>query len=250
MKEPTINSIKHDYPKTTIKQAYFLASMPRSGSTLLSKLLMEVGLGVPHEYLTKIHRENLMERVGCKNELDYFNWLKKTRVTSNGIFGINSHAHIAQPFQASLDANFDFTHYILLKRRNIIAQAVSWALARQRGSWCSSDRDNFKPKFNQDLISQCLSKIVAGYTYWDLFTKEKGLKTLEIFYEDFTFDINATLKNIINFLEVRSVIKITPAQTLDNFRKQGNHINHEFIEKYKESLRQGKVRLDFISLDL
>lgn len=97
-----LNSDSFDQPPFRgDRRCYMICAAPRSGSTLLCRLLMQTGrMGVPHEYFHwHDYAPKLMARLGFASEgqkrvkvatvAAYIDRIKDIRTTENGVFGFS-----------------------------------------------------------------------------------------------------------------------------------------------------------------
>ena len=118
---------------------YAILATPRTGSEFLCASLCRRGIGVPLEYLGVF---SIAERLGCRDEAGntplgpYFAQLHAKRTTPNGIFGIKVLSMQLRRFAgndipAAADFFSSFDRVLLLRRKDKLLQAISWARAVQ-----------------------------------------------------------------------------------------------------------------------
>ncbi|MBV1703750.1 MAG: sulfotransferase domain-containing protein [Hyphomicrobiales bacterium] len=112
-----------------------LLATPRSGSTWLCELLDSTGeIGFPQEYINGENVALFNNTVQSNNERDYLNGCCWNFATENNIFVIKTTVGDALRLE-----EIDFFEYfyqssfIIIRRKNIIAQAVSMYVALTRG---------------------------------------------------------------------------------------------------------------------
>jgi len=106
-----------------------ICSTPRSGSYLLCRQMINAGLGLPTEYFRERTVGRLRARWGLAPGDDdaYVDELEARRTTDNGVFAakIQGHQLAAHPrVRERLLERADVL--VLLYRRDLLAQAVSW----------------------------------------------------------------------------------------------------------------------------
>jgi LPS sulfotransferase NodH len=140
-------------------QSYVLCTSPRSGSTLLCKMLTETGVaGHPKSYFHKPELGEWASYLGVSRsagmgELEYLRLLIDTAIeqgTANtGIFGLRLQRHSFDFFfrqlrtlcqdeptdKARFEAVFGRTLFVHLTRPDKLSQAVSYVKAQQSGLW-------------------------------------------------------------------------------------------------------------------
>lgn len=235
-----INSHEYDFPpihdKNSIKN-YVIASTPRSGSTLLGKLLWETKrAGAPHEYFHDKHSKDYLERWKINSLEEYVQHLHRYRSSENGIFGIKLHFHQLQNFNlAPLELNriFDYPQFVFIKRRNKILQAISFAKALQTKQWALCVGEQLKiANYDFNQIDQALRQLEAEEEKWEAFLNANIIDYKTVYYEDFIEDIQGSLKDVMNYLEIQdvemisvkpSIVKMADEKTmewLDRFLKE------------------------------
>ncbi|WP_158541708.1 Stf0 family sulfotransferase [Pelagibacterium lacus] len=176
----------------------FLAiiSTPRSGSTLICDILQQMKLGIPHEYFQHAQyakvcaaRWNVpihfISRLP-KNWQQYGNELINHRTTENGIFSLNAHAtHLHSFLSSNLWKNNNF-EYIIIIRRDIISQAISYAIATQEMSWSSQYTPRTIAKYSFFYILRKARELARQYEMILRFSNSITYKVMV--YEDFAGD--------------------------------------------------------------
>lgn len=82
-----------------------------------------------------------------------------------------------------MQKRFD-TQLLMLRRRDRIAQAVSFAKAYQSKKWTSTATEVKDPQYNFDLICRCLFHIERAYGFWDSYISARSLDVVAFQYED------------------------------------------------------------------
>ena len=130
--------------------AYLLASVPRAGSTYFSHLLWRTGcLGAPLEYLN-FEAAGPYGFAGASPDLQRRLWrsVLRRRCSPNGVFGVKAFPPQLEQLQTTNRSLLDDVlatilppgrpRYIVdLRRRDRLAQAVSYARANLSGVWRS-----------------------------------------------------------------------------------------------------------------
>ena len=120
---------------------YLICSTPRSGSTLLARLIETTGrMGVPYEYLNmQVHAKPMAERLGVPPMPPgpYLQAVERVRTTPNGVFGLKAHFHqigplLARPAIAQLMATATL---VWIRRRDLLGQSISYFRATKTRVW-------------------------------------------------------------------------------------------------------------------
>lgn len=107
---------------------------PRSGSSWFGDLLSSTkAVGNPEEFLNQEINADVVRRFVARTETDYLNAIETATASENGIFSMEVlWGHIEESEFDILDYYRD-AHFVYLRRRDILAQAVSLLLATQTG---------------------------------------------------------------------------------------------------------------------
>lgn len=202
-------------------QKYCIASTPRSGSTLLSRMLFATGMaGNPKEYLNPLLMQ-AWSRVNNKPLLlhDYLDDIKSKRTSINGIFGMKVHwRHLEKlrekkvPIQDIHLIMNEFDKYIFISRKDKISQAISYYIASSTGIFHSdqeewlSEFEIHQPAFKAEYILRHLADIVREEDGWHKFFEETQKPTLRVWFEDLISDYESKSKEIISFLDLPSTM--------------------------------------------
>lgn len=210
-----------------------ILSTPRSGSTFLSDQIYRHGICLPHEYFQPFqYIPILADRWGCiindmlDNE-DYIFSLKKWRTSSAGWLGINLHGeHL--PIFKNFEKNFlnIKKSYIVLKRRDLIAQSVSFEIAMQTERWSSHFKDSNEPIYSFHEIKSRLEAIVYQNIMIDAYINNLGIVANEIYYEDLIKNPIGELAAIFpDFFNCNS-------EVISGLAKQSSGINNDWVERF------------------
>ena len=190
---------------TQITTQYAICSTPRCGSHFLGHLMHQTGrFGYPLEYFHERRLPRWKARAASEGFADTISFLRARRTTPNGCFGIKLHffqlkntdGHIARD---ELLTQFKFIH---LRRRDALAQAVSYAKANQTGVWISGQTSKISAEYDRDLIRRCLNQIQIDSASWLAFFATFGIDALDVTYEDVAQHPARELQRIADFLGV------------------------------------------------
>lgn len=224
---------------------YALLASPRSGSTLVGRMLHQTGCaGDPLEYLNPVLLERARQRLGAE-ELTYTQFLKIAQdgtTSPNGVFGV--HIHLNQFFDAFKTRQFSpqmarfikgFDKYVWTRRRNRARQAVSWAIARRTKAFSSKDigrpikEDDFSPL---ELIN-ALKLVCMDDFGWEETVKTVGITPKVIWYEDLESNYHACAAEIIDHLGLTDEIAAVPPPPI---QKQATELNERLLAKLRSYL--------------
>lgn len=216
---------------------YLIASLGRTGSHFLSYLLFRTGqLGSPLEYLHPRHKEMWCSKLGVNDTIGQFQALFRRRTSPSGWFGIKAHwpqfATILD--QSRLMELLSIKHYIRLRRRDLLDQAISFVIAQQTGAWISHQHVESKstPKFDELAIQRALDEFANQAGRWDEYFCQNNLKPLEIYYEDMVENPESVVSTVLAEFN----LPVSSERDIDvpSPRKQGTHENLDWKIRFLE----------------
>lgn len=250
------------------ERSYVIASLPRSGSTMLSGVLHASGrLGLPTEYFNAIvlaaaearfgvptptlrarwHRFN-RKRAGVRNwaaftrarpasMAEYVERLHRFRSTENGAFGVKLHWDQVERLRAQSHVDLlGLLHprrVILLTRRDHLRQAISYYRARGSQRWAKHHGDERRPivdpDFNPTAISKAEKRLRAAEANWRRELEQRALPVHEVVYEDLDADFDGQLGACFRFLgEPDIAVPERPLQRL------ADDLTEEWVARLRE----------------
>ncbi len=249
--EPTSN--KTQKPHT----AYAILTTPRSGSTYLCDLLDSTNIaGHPSEHL-RLAVQELAKHCNF-NYLTLLNNLMEYRVTNNGVFGTKLISHFLFELQQT-KPNFrqvfkSIDKFILLIRKDKLAQAVSLVVAQKTEFWNlhnnekSEKNTNYKSKLaNIEIDSKLLDNVEQKYNF--IHKQEARLKKvlsnnqsspLIVVYEDILDDAELQINRILDFLAIAKPESYT-MQINSGIKRMPSSISQEIIQQYQQRKSIGKI---------
>ncbi|MDK1388539.1 Stf0 family sulfotransferase [Sinorhizobium sp. 8-89] len=209
--------------------SYVICTSPRSGSTLLCKLLAATGVsGNPGSYF---HRASISEWLAYFDlaseastpEADLLALIFRAAIAKGsldtGMFGLRLQRHsfdffvrklaVLHPERASdlerFEAAFGRTLFIHLTRLDKIQQAVSNVKAEQTGLWhMAPDGTELErlappstPVYNAEVIRACCDRLTTYDLDWKNWFEVQGIEPLRITYETLSSDPIETLREIL-----------------------------------------------------
>ncbi len=245
-----------------ISLAYLICTEPRTGSTLLADALTRTGIaGRPEEYFGEPgghHDAYWMRRVGARNEAEHVDRVIAAATTDNGVFGVKVHwpqvdglrRRLAQtadgPMAIAEDASLDAAlrarlgtpRYVWLRRKNKVAQAISYYRAAHTGVWSSakgrSDQAVAPDRalaFDFAAIDRCFVMLREYDWQWNNYFRSHRLAPLMIAYEDLVANLDLTVRGILQFLGVAHAGITVPEPVTE---RQADERSLEWERKYRE----------------
>ncbi|MES2634410.1 MAG: Stf0 family sulfotransferase [Pseudomonadota bacterium] len=239
-----------DFPRRNQPAAYryALCSTPRCGSNMVGDMLLDTGLaGNPQEYLNTRYMAGYNRSMGRDaSTFDlaaYQGDMESRRSSPNGVFGIKIHF---EHMESLWKQNFVemarylriYNQFVLLTRRDKIAQAVSLHKARETQIWASIDykflepddpRLSIKPVFSAQKIARCLADLIVQEESWRAVLDNFKLPYVVLVYEDLVADFAGESRKLLQ------VLGLDPdkAKQAPGIRKQGVD-NDPMIAQFRE----------------
>lgn len=221
----------------TPRITYIVASSHRSGSTHLCALLWRTGkLGAPWEYLEyQAQMPMMMSRLKATSLPDYLSKLLACRTSNNGVFGLKAHFHhfdhALKVYPGLLDF-FPDVKFILINRKDKLAQAVSMAKALQNNAWVyfgTTERE--VPLFYSfEFIKRCLQEVVAQAESWLRWFETNRFEPLVVDYESLLRDPRGTLQCIGDYVGVD--VENGSGVDVPVAIRQGDSVNEQWIQRF------------------
>jgi LPS sulfotransferase NodH len=199
--------------------------------------------------------------LGIAGDPDYVDKVLAAGTTPNGVFGLKLLWHQSPALIAKLkaalpsmaDAGDASIHtllqaklgaaprYVWLRRRNKLAQAISYLRASRTGLWRSTDKGNRDVanetalEFDFDTIARYLQGVNEFDAQWQSFFRRHRLKVLMIVYENFISSYEVTIANALDFLGIpREGVTVAPPR----LERQSDALSAEWEQRFIETARQ------------
>ena len=219
--------------------AYFICCAPRVGSWLLCDMLFQTGLmGVPAEYFNSVTgMRRVAERFGLlgddKADLDtYIEAVKRHRTTSNGVFAAKIQYWMMPPLiqNRTFSKHFPNARFVYVSRHDVIAQGVSYEIARQTGQWISVD-EKIAPEYDEMRVCEALDFVLRERASWDAYFPDNDIEPFRTDYETLIGDTNTVCRGICEFVGVETDSGFS--LDMSHLRKQRYAFTDEWIEKVR-----------------
>jgi len=223
---------------------YAICSTERSGSNYLSSRLWQTGLcGAPQEsfnYYTIMFQ--LAQRMNARNIQEYVEALFRHRTSANGVFGFKAHwgQFLFLSRLSDMLPRFQPLRYLFIDRKDVLAQAVSFAIARQTDQWTHLLEPVREPVYDRRQIARCLREIKAQNAHWQRWFEEARATPYRVGYEAFCADPDRTVERILQFLEIEQRHGIPPF-TAPPAERQSDPRKAEWVARYQEESQQRPV---------
>lgn len=227
-------------------RTYIIASTYRSGSTHLCMRLWGTGvLGAPFEYLNYENEMRVLQsRFKATSPQDYLRKLMQHRTSANGVFGIKVHfPHFSAALRRYPELLSDLApvQFIYIKRRDVVAQAVSLAKAFQTRAWLSlSGRSRLPLFYSTEFIQECLSEIRQQERDWREWFESKRIGVHQVIYEELCADESAAIEGIVKLMRAEQDSPSTVR--LPQVESQFDRVNAEWIQRFNtERMKQDAI---------
>jgi LPS sulfotransferase NodH len=206
---PGFHKLRFFEPPTRI----LVMSTPRTGSTAIVHLLENLGGG--HEPQEDMHSHRMAEReITRASALSYIQKIALQRGTDAGFFTSKIHynqlANLFGKDPRDCEAWLKyFNRFILLRRRDRLAQAISEFFSTKSQVWTlmaetPAQRANAMEFAADDLVqvTSILSRQIVEESSWLALNRELNLNCMEIFYEDFIASPGAVARKMADYIGV------------------------------------------------
>lgn len=227
---------------------YLLASVPRAGSTYFSHLMWRTGcLGAPLEYLNfEAAGPYGFAATSPQLQLQLWRSLLRRRCSLNGVFGLKAFAPQLDQLQrtnpplldevlASILPRGGPRRIIYLRRRDRMAQVVSYARASLSGIWRKDQETALAQpiEYSQEALEAAKSGIELQESVWTQMFEELRIDPLTVWHEDALADGSRTAEVVANYLGV----EIDPASAVEVplIEKQSEGDAAVWAERYASS---------------
>ncbi len=237
----------------TALDSYLLCATPRSGSTLLCGLLDSSGVaGRPASYFNRRSLDDYADEWRIPRLQDgridevFVQAARAAGRTSNGVFGgrimaenmpdlIGGLAAAASVPAATelelLSAQFGRLSFVHLRRRDVVAQAVSYAKSLQTHFWHPGEAIEpgaQEPHYDEELIGRLVSTIEKDEAYWTSWFAAQRITPCEVTYEELAADPLRTASRVLDHLGLRPDRQLVVAH-----HKQADHLNTAWITRFR-----------------
>jgi LPS sulfotransferase NodH len=249
--------------RSGVRASYLICATPRTGSYFLCDLLTETGVaGRPTEYLLPGYRRQRSEEWGTRDYVEYHEHILAADTTPNGVFGTKVHGAQMLLFlrlasgkpwlhyedrHAVVEQWFPDPTYVWLRRRDRVAQSVSWVRARQSHIWWDSDVDPAPPigtpdpgsvRFDFEAIDRSIDSLSRWDAEWRTFFDAAGIEPVTVWYEDLIGDSRGCVDRVLGAVGVSANDAKQRSDTekvngLAGFRKQGDETSVAWENRFR-----------------
>ena len=240
--------------------SYLVCATERSGSTLLCELLAGTGVAgrpeeffeslsatgrvrQPREYFPPDADPSILELLAPLEEpqpaVPHARRLADARergTTPNGVFGAKMMWAYLPDFLAhgEPEAQLGALRWIHVERRDTLAQAISLWRAVQTAQWRAEDRDSHvEPVFHAAAIAYLKARQEEHAAAWRAWFAERGIEPLEIVYEEFAQEPQATICRVLDHIGVPSAGVHVPEPPM---QRQSDARSQEWVDRFRDEV--------------
>lgn len=212
-----------------------IAFTNRSGSTYLGHLFRLGGLGGEtlkdknFEYLNYDNVRSYSELFWFSDFSQYANWAIENSRGKTGFSTIKGNSEQIEYLASSFDTISPSVRIFHIKRRNIVAQAISLSRALQTGAWTNLHNSRGAFSYDARQIEDCCRVIIRGNENIITVADGLGIKLVPLYYEDIVDTPTQTLLNIQTILQV-------PWEDVDinkiPIKKQSDEITVDYVNRF------------------
>lgn len=177
------------------KRNYCIVIQGRCGSTWLAAEIEKLeSLGKPREWFNTPGMNVYVKKTGATSLEDYIKQLSKhapifgMQIDPMRLAALGGFVDIQKSF---IDAGFV---WIDMKRKNILAQAFSFARARATGHWHGAGQPDVD--LEDDAIWREIKSIIANEQRIEAWYRDHKIEPLRILYEDLVDDFDKTVQKV------------------------------------------------------
>lgn len=234
--------------------SYLLCATPRTGSTLLCGLLTSSGVaGRPASYFNRRTLQQYADDWQIPRPRDeridatFVRAARAAGTTANGVFGGRIMAETLPELIADLaaagsgamtevellSAHFGRLEFVHLRRRDVVAQAVSWAKALQTHFWHPGEEvkpGGQDPRYDEELIGRLVATIETFEADWASWFAGNGIVPCEVAYEDLAADPLGAARQVLDHLG----LSVPPdRQLVVGHHRQADRLNADWVARFE-----------------
>jgi LPS sulfotransferase NodH len=228
-------------PHPSRLRCVLLGFVNRSGSNYLADLLRSTGKFVGlDESLNDYSFRELAPAYGTKSFAEYLKRLHWEQASRPGqIWGMKvGWMQLTMLLRTRAIPNLLDPSLVLIRRRDVIAQAISYFIATKTQQWTTSDEavvDRNKVVYDGQDILDIIQHIMQDYSMFDQIVTCTGLPYGEIFYEDL---LDSPEKIICNIARTLCGHAFAVAPDTVRVKIQRDVVDQQFKERFLDDLSE------------
>jgi LPS sulfotransferase NodH len=220
-------------------RGYAICTSGRSGSNLLCQYLSSTGmLGNPLEYFNGSGRRLLGYPEYPDDPSKQIAWILTKGATPNGIYGLKIFPGQIEQIEKSIRWTdlLPNLRFVLLKRRDILGQALSAVRAMQTEQWRASMPERGSALYDGAQIYERLQIAARDYARWNIFFARRAVAPAVIIYEDLLADPQSAVDRVADLFGLRG--RARAAGERIDLKIQRDAITEEwrarFLDEYRD----------------
>jgi len=201
------------------------------------------------------YRRFWSERWGTTTYQDYHRRIVKETTTPNGVFGAKFHgaqileflrlatgkSRVAYEDRAAVIGSwFPYPRYIWMRRKDAVAQGVSWVKARQSNIWWDADIDPAPPlgapqpqavRFDYGAIDRSMYALNDWDGEWRTYFQAAGIEPLVVWYEDLLDDPIGCVRAVLASLGLDG--QAENGTSASGFRRQADSSSTQWSARFR-----------------
>ena len=129
-----------------------------------------------------------------------------------------------------LDLWRDHIHYVFIERADRLAQAISWEIAVQSGSWHSGiEAHGQAPVYDRTRIEATINYFADSNRTFDVFFGMNGIKATHVLYEELETQPGETVARVAHSIGMQQTT-FRPERV--SLRRQADHRNNDWRSRF------------------
>ena len=223
-----------------------VCALPRTGSSLVGYLLGQNGLGRPAEWFWRDDVARNKQAWGISRFDAYLARVLEEGTSQTGIFAVKlmwGYLHevlfelrrLARTYEPDdvsvLRSFFGEPRFVWVRRRDAVAQAVSWAKAVQTGQWAADQAATGEAAFDFEQIDALYQVARIHDAAWSRWFAAQSLEPFELLYEDLCREPEQVTRRMLVYLAYEGEAELEPPAFM---QRQGDELNEEWAARYRE----------------
>jgi LPS sulfotransferase NodH len=211
---------------------YVICTEHRSGSNFLCDLLASTGeLGRPREYFSDKSPYRDIER-----NPDMLARLLEEATTPNGVYGLKLFTHQFDLTRATRwPERLPNLRFILLDRRDLLGQAISYVRANQTRQYRTSDTPHGEPRYDGKEIARHIARIAESQARWRRYFARNDITPLCMAYEDLAANPQDAVIAVARHIGIGGGVAIDEASI--RLRVQRDSLSEEWRQRFVAEAR-------------
>ncbi|HJU36986.1 MAG TPA: Stf0 family sulfotransferase [Gaiellaceae bacterium] len=226
----------------------FICALPRTGSSLVGLLLGQNGFGRPAEWFWRDDVERNKQAWGISRFEDYLVRVLDEGTSERGVFGakvmwgyLGDVLFELRRLRGEFDADdvsvlrsfFGEPSFVWVRRRDAVAQAVSWARAVQTGQWAANQPATGEASFDFEQIDALYHVARIHDGCWRRWFDSQALEPFELVYEELCRDRERVTGEVLEYLGHQGDAALEPPAFMHH---QADAMNEDWAARYREAV--------------